>query len=283
MLGLLLLQVLASCLWLGHSEVVTSFASCPEFFYAGTTPNDGLNPKNASWICQRFRNQYHYATLYDRDNRIPVYSAYKYEPGDVKKPPEWWLVEPQLIDENLNLKEMEWDRVLIEQHEISPDKIKESQAVPDDYKGLKGLDRGHLCPNSHMKTSDSKMATFTLTNIVPQDSSLNNGKWRTYEHQKMMGKTKDCNSTYVVTGAVPGKTKVSKDRVNRPSHIWSAACCLGEDTEPKDAWGAIAENNRNRVELLSLGDLEKRLTDLYGETVTLFNNACPRKQSSHSH
>ncbi|XP_072774664.1 endonuclease domain-containing 1 protein-like [Taeniopygia guttata] len=281
MLGLLLLQVLASCLWLGHSEVVRSFAECPQFFYGGTTPNDALNPKNPAWICQFFKNQYHYATLYDRDNRIPVYSAYKYEPSDVKRPPEWWLVEPQLIDKNLNLKAMEWDKTLIDKYGITLDRIKESQAVTDDYKGLKGLDRGHLCPNGHMSSKESKMATFTLTNIVPQDSSLNTGQWNNYEHQKMKTKTKGCKSTYVVTGAVPGNTYVSGNRVNRPSHIWSAACCLGEDTQPKDAWGAIAENDKNRVEVLSLGELEKRLTDLYGKTVTLFNNACPREQKSH--
>ncbi|RLW02045.1 hypothetical protein DV515_00007610 [Chloebia gouldiae] len=278
MLGLLLL---ASCLWLGHGEVVKSFEECSEFFYAGTTPNDALNPKNPALICQRFKNTYHFATLYDRDNRIPVYSAYRYEPSNVKKPPEWWLVEPQLIDKNLNLKDMEWDKVLREKYGITLDKIKESQAVPDDYKDLTDLDRGHLCPSGHMNSKESKMATFTLTNIVPQYSSLNNGKWRTYEHQKMMKKTADCKSTYVVTGAVPGSTKVSGGRVNRPSYIWSAACCLGENSQPKDAWGAIAQNDKNRVEVISLKELEKKLTDLYGKTVTLFNNACPREQKSH--
>ncbi|XP_038010015.1 endonuclease domain-containing 1 protein-like [Motacilla alba alba] len=275
MLGLLLLQVLASCLWLGHSEVVKSFEECPQFFYAETTPSDVLNPKNPAWICQRFRNSYHYATLYDRDRRIPVYSAYKYQPGDAKKPPEWWMVEPQLIDKN-SIPDMERDWILIEQKKFTLDQIKESQAVLNDYKGLKGLDRGHLSPSGHQFSRESKMATFTLTNVVPQDSSLNNGKWNAYEHKTMSKKTKGCKTTYVITGAVPGNTYVAEERVNRPSHIWSAACCLG-DEEPKDAWGAIAENNKNEVEELSLGELEKRLAELYGGTVTLFSTACPRK------
>ncbi|XP_041345227.1 endonuclease domain-containing 1 protein-like [Pyrgilauda ruficollis] len=276
MLGLLLLQVLASCLWLGHSEVVTPFAGCPQFFYAGIPPNDALNPKNPAWICQRFRNSYHYAALYDRDRRIPVYSAYKYQPGDAKRPHSWWFVEPQLIDENLNLKEMETESFLIKQYKITLQDIKKSQAVLDDYRGLKDLVHGHLTPTGHMDDSVSKMATFTLTNIVPQDKSLNDGEWRVYEHKTMIKKTKGCTATYVITGAVPGNTYVSEGRVNRPSHIWSAACCLVDEV-PKDAWGAIAENDKNKVEELSLGELEKRLTDLYGGTVTLFNNACPRK------
>ncbi|XP_004176563.5 endonuclease domain-containing 1 protein-like [Taeniopygia guttata] len=278
MLGLLLLQVLASCLWLGHGKVVNSFAECPQFFYGGTTPNDALNPKNPAWICQLFDNKYRFATLYDRDKRIPVYSAYKYEPSDAKRPHSWWFVEPQLIDKN-SLKQMERESVLTEKYKFTLDQIKESQAVLADYKVMKGLDRGHLSPSSHQDSRESKTATFTLTNIVPQDSSLNTGQWNNYECKTMVQKTKDCKSTYVVTGAVPGNTYVSGNRVNRPSHIWSAACCLGEDTQPKDAWGAIAENDKNRVELVSLGVLEKNLTDLYGKTVTLFNNACPRYQS----
>ncbi|NWZ89375.1 ENDD1 protein, partial [Nesospiza acunhae] len=275
MLGLLLLQVLASCLWLGHSEVVKSFDSCPQFFYARTFPNSALNPKNPAWICQRFRNSYHYATLYDRDRRIPVYSAYKYQPAEGKRPRGWWFVEPQLTGKS-NLKEMETESHLIEQYHISSEDIKKSQAVLDDYKGLKGLDHGHLSPCGHMVNDVSKMATFTLTNIVPQDSVLNKGQWGVYEHKTMIKKTKGCKTTYVITGAVPGNTYISEDRVNRPSHIWSAACCLG-DEEPKDAWGAIAENDKNEVEELSLEDLEKRLTELYGGPVTLFNNACPRE------
>ncbi|XP_036256927.1 endonuclease domain-containing 1 protein-like [Molothrus ater] len=275
MLGLLLLlQVLASCLWLGHSEVVNSFDSCPQFFYAGTIPNDALNPRNPAWICQRFRNAYHYATLYDRDRRIPVYSAYIYHPVPGKRPKSWF-VEPQLTGKS-NLKEMDSEDHLTDQYNISSADIKESQAVCDDYRELKRLDRGHLSPSGHMDNNVSKMATFTLTNVVPQDSDLNDSQWKVYEHSKMIEKTKGCTTTYVITGAVPGQTSVSNGRVNRPSHIWSAACCL-KDEEPTKAWGAIAENDKNQVEELSLGKLEDKLSDLYGKAVTLFNNACPRQ------
>uniref|UniRef100_A0A8C3KM19 Uncharacterized protein n=1 Tax=Calidris pygmaea TaxID=425635 RepID=A0A8C3KM19_9CHAR len=96
MLLLLLLQVLMSCLWLGRSEVVTSFGSCPQFFFQGTPPNDVLKPNNPAWICQRYNNSYHFATLYNRDLRIPVYSAYIYQPENVTKPGNIWMVEPQV-------------------------------------------------------------------------------------------------------------------------------------------------------------------------------------------
>ncbi|TRZ17282.1 hypothetical protein HGM15179_009834 [Zosterops borbonicus] len=276
MLGLLLLQVLSSCLWLGHGEVVTSFASCPQFFYGGTFPNDVLKPQNPAYICQRYSNSYHYATLYDRARRIPVYSAYKYKPGSAPRPHTWWFVEPQLINKN-SLKDMERESVLIDQHKFTLDQIKASQAVLDDYNKRTDLDRGHLSPNGHQESRESKTATFTLTNIVPQNSSLNKGQWNIYEAKTMPKMSKGCTTTYVITGAVPGNSYISDNRVNVPSHIWSAACCL-VGTQPKKAWGVIAENDKNQVENLSLGDLEARLSRLYrGRTVTLFNNACPRK------
>ncbi|NXA99561.1 ENDD1 protein, partial [Cnemophilus loriae] len=276
MLRLLLLQVLASCLWLGHGEVVKSFASCSGFFYKNSPPSEALHPQNPAWICQRYNNQYHFATLYDRNRRIPVYSAYIYRPGSDKRPHTWWFVEPQLISKN-NLKDMERESVLIDQHGFTIEDIKGSQAVLDDYKNLQNLDRGHLSPNGHQGSRDSKTATFTLTNIVPQDSDLNRGQWNIYESKTMTRKSQGCQTTYVITGAVPGNTYVASGRVNRPSHIWSAACCLVGAT-PTDAWGVIAENDKNQVENLKLGELEDRLTALYGgKKVTLFHSACPRK------
>ncbi|NXD03696.1 ENDD1 protein, partial [Certhia familiaris] len=269
---------LASCLWLAHSEVMNSqsFGDCSDFFYAGTTPSSVLHPQNAAWICQRYNNSYHFATLYDKDGRIPVYSAYIYKPGNATRPHTWWFVEPQLISNN-TLREMERESVLIQQRIFTLDDIKRSQAVLEDYDTMTGLDRGHLCPNAHLYSRESKTSTFTLTNVVPQNSSLNTGQWNIYEFRTMSQKAKGCTTTYVITGAVPGNTNVANGRVNRPSHIWSAACCLG-NTGPRDAWGAIAENDNNQVENLKLGELEDRLTALYrGRRVTLFNNACPRK------
>ncbi|NXE69491.1 ENDD1 protein, partial [Calcarius ornatus] len=276
MLGLLLLQVLASCLWLGHSEVVNSFDSCPQFFYAGAFPNDAINPQKPARICQHYSNSYRYATLYDRDRRIPVYSAYKYQPGPGDRPHLWWFVEPQLINPSYS-EDMATETYIQKTYNVTLEQIGQSQAITRDYQNLQGLDRGQLCPMDHQSGDNSKMATFTFTNIVPLDSTLNQGQWKDYENKTMARKTQGCKTTYVITGAVPGNTYVSNNRVNRPSHIWSAACCVG-DEEPTKAWGAIAENSKNEVEELSLGELEKKLAKLYNEkTVNLFDDACPRE------
>ncbi|KAM6292388.1 endonuclease domain-containing 1 protein-like [Porphyrio hochstetteri] len=273
---LLLLQVLASCLWLGHSEVVTSFeSSCPQFFFRETPPNEAIEPENPAWICQRYKNQYYFATLYDRDRRIPVYSAYIYQPGSGKRP-KTWLVEPQLMGLTYP-KTMEREWTLLNYFNVSLEQLSESQAILQDYKNLTGLNRGHLNPSGHHGDSSSRTATFTLTNIVPQDAKLNGGAWNNYEQQTMIRRTQGCNTTYVVVGAVPGNNYIAKGRVNKPSFLWSSACCE-VDTNHRKAWGVIAENDKNEVQLLTLGTLEDVLTQIYGSSqVSLFDSDCPRE------
>ncbi|XP_051480581.1 endonuclease domain-containing 1 protein-like [Apus apus] len=278
---LVLLQVLASCLWLGHGEVVTYLEStCPQFFFNGIPPNTALTPQNSALICQRYENKYYYATLYDRSLRIPVYSAYIYRPGSGKRC-QRWMVEPQLIDLKYP-KNMEMQSYVLHDLKVKKSVLKDSQAVPEDYEHPGDFHRGHLSPCSHTSDTSSCNATFTLTNIAPQFGKLNQGAWKKYELTTMKNMAQNCKTTYVVVGTVPG-TNYLANRVNKPSHFWSSACCELKDNTMK-AWGVIAENNKNAVEELSLGELEKRLTELYGKgSVSLFNNACPRQLRSSSH
>ncbi|XP_063180567.1 endonuclease domain-containing 1 protein-like [Chroicocephalus ridibundus] len=276
MLLLLLLQVSATCLWLGRSEVVTSFqGSCPQFFFRQTPPNQALEPQNPAWICQRYGNQYYFATLYDRTRRIPVYSAYVYNPTPCPRTNPW-MIEPQLVGLNYP-KTMEKTSTFLKDFNVTLEEIGNSQAILKDYRSLKGLHRGHLNPCGHHNDSNSMNATFTLTNIVPQDEKLNIGAWKNYEQQTMKNKTQGCKTTYVVVGAVPGNNYISKGRVNKPSYIWSSACCEVDNNQRK-AWAVIAENDKNAVTLLTLGGLENTLTQLYsGNQVSLFDSACPRQ------
>ncbi|NWV42408.1 ENDD1 protein, partial [Grantiella picta] len=276
MLWLLLLQVLASCLWLGHSKVVKSFeTSCPRFFYNNTTP-DKLDPKNPARICQSYNNSNYFATLYDKDLRIPVYSAYIYQPLQGRPNVSLWFVEPQLVNQSYP-KDMETESFLKNNYKISLDKIGQSQAINQDYNGT-GLDRGHLSPVSHHNTNISKLATFTLTNAVPQDLTLNRGAWKVFETKTMTNNAKGCNTTYVIVGAVPGNTFIANGRVNKPSHLWSAACCVVGQNATK-TWAAIAKNNNSKVQniTITLKDLESNLTQLYRRgNVSLFHSNCCR-------
>ncbi|NWW54403.1 ENDD1 protein, partial [Pedionomus torquatus] len=272
MLLLLLLQVLASCLWLGHSEVMTSFQNCSQFFFRATPPNNGLLPNSAAYICQRYNNQYHYATLYNRVMRIPVYSAYLYQPGSGNRSNNW-MVEPQLISGNYS-PSMATEHTL--RKNVSLQQIMNSQAVNNDYKNLTGLNRGHLNPHCHQPNPNSRIATFTLTNIVPQNEILNGQYWNNYETVTMASESQNCTNTYVVVGAVPGNNYIANRRVNIPSYIWSGACCETQHKTLK-SWAVIALNANNTVTNLTLGQLEGNLTQFYRNgPVSLFHTDCPR-------
>lgn len=172
---------------------------------------------------------------------------------------------------------MEREGTLLNDFSISLEEIGKHQAVLQDYKNLTGLNRGHLNPSSHHSDSNSRTATFTLTNIVPQNEKLNGGAWNNYEQQTMIRNTQGCNNTYVVVGAVPGNNYIAKGRVNKPSYIWASACCE-VNTKHRKTWAVIAENDRDEVQLLTLEELEDTLTQLYGRSrVSLFHSSCPRK------
>ncbi|XP_027562768.1 endonuclease domain-containing 1 protein-like [Neopelma chrysocephalum] len=173
---------------------------------------------------------------------------------------------------------MQTVETLKHKYNITNDQIRQSQAVSTDYE-KSGWDRGHLNPNSHHKTKESRNATYTLTNIVPMNEKLNRGNWKKYELQTMRQKAKNCQTgkTYVIVGAVPGNSSIANGRVNIPSHIWSGVCCKTKNNT-LSAWAAIADNNQNRVLKITLGHLEKRLAQLYGmRKVSLFDEDCPRK------
>ncbi|XP_069482637.1 endonuclease domain-containing 1 protein-like [Ambystoma mexicanum] len=268
--------VTLGCFTPGHAEVfLDTFTNtgCAKFFFKGTEPSSGLVPKSAAWICQRYGNQYHFATLYDRKNRIPVYSAYIYQPGPGSRAD--WLIEPQLVDISYN-KSMDIEFST----KIDRNKLEESQAVSSDYKqSSQTYDRGHLNPSLHHSIQNSKTATFTLTNIVPQHNKLNQGSWNLYEDKMMKNKTAGCDQTFVLVGAVSGGQFISNGRVNVPSHIWTAACCL--QSGGLKAWAAIAENSeKNEVMVTSVGEVEEQISKLINRNEQLLHEDCPRLSDS---
>lgn len=84
--------------WFGGlvlGEVDKDFSSCLDFFH-DRTPPQGINEAGYQPICQRHKNQYHFASLYNRQHRAPLYSAYTLGPADGKRPDSTWMYEPQV-------------------------------------------------------------------------------------------------------------------------------------------------------------------------------------------
>lgn len=91
------------------AKVVKSISDCENFFLSHhdhhhppeipgiLRSGEVTNSKRYKVICQVFLNKRRFVTLYDIDNKIPVFSAYVYRgqsvPGRPKTP---WRVEPQV-------------------------------------------------------------------------------------------------------------------------------------------------------------------------------------------
>lgn len=96
-MNLLLHLLILSLLSGGSAEVVKNFElDCREFFAKGKSPTI-LDGDQYRQICQTADGvYYHFATLYDTHNRIPVYSAYVFEGVMGCKRKHQWYIEPQV-------------------------------------------------------------------------------------------------------------------------------------------------------------------------------------------
>ncbi|KAK9980594.1 hypothetical protein ABG768_000187 [Culter alburnus] len=256
-----LFMLMLSLLSGGSARVVQDFEQeCGGFFANGKSPTRRPEPQYRQ-ICQNLDNIYYYATYYDTYNRIPVYSAYKFTGKMDCDRLDKWLIEPQLDDDNAGPSMASEGSVDIKLRGIH-------QALKGDYV-KSGFHRGHLAPVYHAQSRDCADATFTLTNAAPQDSSFNQGQWRVLERNIANNLTEQClqnYSVYIVTGVVPGTTKNVSNRVNVPSHFWTAYCCLDQNNRCQISRGFIGVNE-NKIPLnITVNDLEKELANLYKVT-----------------
>ncbi|XP_035850136.1 endonuclease domain-containing 1 protein-like [Sander lucioperca] len=249
------------------TEVVRSMSNCPGFLLDETPPNvpgilergNILDQNRYKPICQTFNNRKSFVTLYDTTNRIPVFSAYKYGEEQGSRPRAIWKIEPQLEDIT-DIKSM-WATIF------------EKQAVYDDYTNRinQTFDKGHLFPSSYALTENDKQSTFTLTNIVPQEPTFNQGSWARMEIcikcvlEKYCSNSNRVKEGFLVTGAHPGQNKMN-NKVNIPSKLWSAFCCYSQS----EGWLASAHWGENIPETGVKHLWTKTLADLQNELGTNF-------------
>ncbi|XP_048838293.1 endonuclease domain-containing 1 protein-like isoform X2 [Brienomyrus brachyistius] len=145
----------------------TPFVKCKKFFAKPggivTFPTI-FNQNQYKQICQKKENRYEFATLYNTEDKIPVYSAYLYQGKEECVRKSTWDIEPQLDDPNGSPNMGPTEHV---------EKAGTHQALTEDYENQIEYDRGHLYPIFHTFKQCTADATFTLTNAAPQNRSLN--------------------------------------------------------------------------------------------------------------
>ncbi|XP_039976276.1 endonuclease domain-containing 1 protein-like [Xiphias gladius] len=248
--------------WFGGlvlGEVSSDFSQCLDFFY-NKTPPQGITDVGYQPICQRYRNQYRFASLYHRQHREPLYSAYILSPADGKRPNVSWMYEPQLAFSRAS-PEMKPFHTPLDQNVI------ESQAMLRDYRNS-NFTKGHLNPSMHQKTIEDREATFTLTNIVPQRAGSNSGPWNRLENEMLRKFNAFCEGPmYVITGAMSYESGDHwiNNRVSIPEYMWSAYCCpsykpnLPESARPFfPTYAAVGRNDPNSGEEIVPVDVKAR-------------------------
>ncbi|XP_056457078.1 endonuclease domain-containing 1 protein-like [Gadus chalcogrammus] len=292
--GAVSLLLLASLVGLAPGEV-GDFSPCLRFFHRDAPPTGLPAGRPLTPVCQRFRNQYRFASLYDRQRRTPLYSAYLLTPAAGKRPQNHWKYEPQLA----------FSRAKPEMQVLpkTPDQnVIESQAVLQDYNNS-NYTKGHLNPSLHHHDANDRKATFTLTNVVPQKKGSNGGPWARLEEGVRARLEALClGPAHVITGFLPyasGQRWIN-DRVAVPEYMWSAYCCPSyHGSLPRWArpffptYAAIGRNDRDSgeeivpvdptakgsvrgydVRRLPLADLEEVLRQRLAPTVSLFQGQC---------
>ncbi len=124
-----------------------------------------------------------------------------------------------------------------------------------DYKGS-GFDRGHMSPNGDMGTRSQQFNSFSLANVVPQNSYHNQNPWRHLE-EATRELVKQEGDAYVITGAAfLGSSLRKVGNVIVPSDIYKAVYfpkrhAVGAYFSPNDASG--------QVQVLSLAELNAKI------------------------
>ena len=189
-------------------------------------------------ICQHGKsgtNSY-FATLFDKENKIPVFSKYTLiemdtnsnEQNTNKKGNRNFLFEVQLVGNttfgnigNFQVVQQKLDL----QREETWRKIKNTLAIEGDYKSDKNYQQGHLRPYAGCQNREAELATNTFTNVVPQVGSFNTGVWKSIEiRTRKLIEASRCVDNVVVVGAVPSMDKLN-GRVTIPSFLWSYVKC----------------------------------------------------------
>lgn len=96
--------------------------------------------------------------------------------------------------------------------------------------GAKGYDRGHMLPQaSRYNNYEPNRMTYYGTNVMPQNSTLNQNIWASLEGKvRGWGGLQTYDTLYVVTGAAFKSTKTidnANGPIAVPSHCWKVLLC----------------------------------------------------------
>lgn len=161
-------------------------------------------PKTKEGVSEQLIEHIGYVTSYNSEHLIPNWVSYELTAlevkGSIRRP---------------SGKQFEPDPLVIG-----------NTAIHSDYTRQRPWVRGHMAPAADMKWSIQSMnESFYLSNVIPQDSSLNDGVWERLEN-KVRSLATRYGAVYVCTGTVVGNnpTKIGMNKVAVPSKLFKVLC-----------------------------------------------------------
>lgn len=153
-------------------------ADCPQFYPQGKV----ITVPNEIELCNSF-----YAVAFDQKLGGAIFSVEKFQPGDHPARTNDFHPDPRLDAK--------------------------TRAEKSDYLHS-GYDQGHLTPAADAVTEVEEHDTFLLSNMTPQEPTVNRLSWKMLEEQ-----VRKISPDYVVTGAIyPADPKrIGKDSIPVPS------------------------------------------------------------------
>lgn len=133
-----------------------------------------------------------------------------------------------------------------------------------------GMSHGHICPAGDNKWSKAAMnQSFLLTNMCPQDESLNGGGWKKLE-EKCRDWAKMYGDIYIVAGPIfynGVKRSFGKNKIGIPDAFFKVVLCV--NGSPK-AIGFIYQNNSSRQSMKERVHSVDEVEEIVG--MDFFNN-----------
>lgn len=145
---------------------------------------------------------------------------------------------------------------------LEDEDVPQPRATDDDYRGS-GWSHGHMCPAGDNKWSEQAMQESNLlTNMCPQNRSLNSGIWNRIE-QDCRRWARKYGNVYIVCGPVLMRKEhetIGKNKVVVPEAFFKVVLCL--QGKPK-AMGFVVRNNegkKKRDQFINTVDDVERIT-----------------------
>ena len=210
------------------------FSQCREHFAQGTPPAIPKAPMQRELCYEAF------AILHSGKTKTPMFVAERIDRQSIQAAQKEQRTNRFFADARLPQKE---------------------RAELGDYKGSKktGYVRGHMAPAANMPTASAMAQSFSLANIVPQDTKQNAGPWAKIERDTRKYALRAKGSVYVITGPVFAKNSetVGANQVHVPTHLFK----LVYDPSSNKSW-AYWQSNSHDAKVnppISYSELEKRL------------------------